>query len=247
VSLTKSALITNSSSEAIYKFLWMFLYQADDKSFFQHQLQLYTVQCRNELEKACALFPQKYFDDDMVRYCLRYGISVPGKVPSIDSLVQLLREPDIRHRSNAASMLRLVTISKPEHINIISKALERSLVMEENEVYYHADLINLIAGSGTSDIRFHIQLIDCLMDKDRHERADSAITAVGRMGKPILKSLCKSYETVSESFQLQIMKAIGKMGPLAKSELTWIQQKRSVSTSQVLKDQIDDTIDLVNR
>jgi TolB-like protein len=246
-SLTKTGDITNATSEAIYKFLWMFLYEADDKPFFQHQLQVYTLQCKKELEKACALFPKNYFDDNMVRYCLRNGIAVPGKVPSIDSLVQMLTGPDIRTRSSAAEMLRLLSISKPEHLNIISKALERSIVMEENEIYYHSDLINLLVGSGTSDIRFHKQLIDCLLDKSKDDRADSAIAAIGRMGKPIMQSLRKAYETANEPARLQIMKAIGKMGSLAKGELSWIQAKRSSTTSQALRDQIDDTIDLVNR
>jgi TolB-like protein len=245
--LTKTGEITTTTSEAIYRFLWIFLYEAELKTFFQHQLQVYTLQCKQELEKVCTFFPKKYFDDRMIRYCLQYGIKVPGKVPSIDSLVQNLTRPEIRPRSDAAEMLRLVQISKPEHLSIISKALERSLVMEENEIYYHSDLINLLTESGTSDSKIHKQLIDCLLDKSKEDRADSAISAIGRMGKPVLQSLRKAYETGGEPARLQIMKAIGKMGSLAKGELAWIQSKRSGATSQVLKDQIDDTIDLVNR
>jgi TolB-like protein len=245
--LTKQGEITNSTAEAIYKFLWVFLNKADDIPFFQNQLQIFTVPCIPEIEKACALLPGKYFNKNMIRYCLRYGIRVPGKVPSVDSLVQMLAAPDIRSRSSAAEFLRLVSISKSEHLNRISKALERSLVMEEHESYYHSDLINLLTGSGTSDTRIHRQIISCLVDKDNRVRADSAITAIGRMGKPILQSLRKTYETANESAQLQIMKAIGKMGSEAKGELPWIQAKRSGTNSQVLKDQIDDTIDLVNR
>ncbi|HMA64247.1 MAG TPA: hypothetical protein VKO63_03570, partial [Chitinispirillaceae bacterium] len=73
------------------------------------------------------------------------------------------------------------------------------------------------------------------------------ITAIGRMGKPIMQSLRRTYETSNEPARLQIMKAFGKMGSQAKSELPWIQAKRTSAISQVLKDQIDDTIDLVSR
>src|SRR5512133_1436523 len=54
--LTNTADITRNTADAIYKFLWMFLYEADHKPFFKNQLKVFTSQCKNELEKVCALF-----------------------------------------------------------------------------------------------------------------------------------------------------------------------------------------------
>jgi hypothetical protein len=37
------------------------------------------------------------------------------------------------------------------------------------------------------------------------------------------------------------------MGSEAKNEINWLREKRKSATSQVLKDQIDDTIELIDR
>lgn len=246
--LTRYDKIDNAVVAAIESYLWMFFHVYDQYPFFKNQLKIYTLQCKNQLAKIIPQLPAKAFDDELIRYCLQYGIEVPGKVPSLDSLVHNLTVDNSSMQSKASEYLRLVTITKPEYLRIISKTLERSLILDESGgFYFQIDLINMISGSKSTDPQFHKSLINCLTNSKDEILCDSTIAAIGRMGNPIIPSLKSSYETAKEPLRLKIIKAIGSMGRSAKSEIPWLQAKRNGAGSPALKDQIDDTIDLVGR
>jgi TolB-like protein len=248
ITLTNYGKVNDSTLQIIEKYLWMYFHIYDQYSFFDNQLKVYTNSCKIELEKIYLLLPNKCFDDEMIRYCLKYGFKVPNKVPSVDTLIHDLTKEDFDIRSKAAGFLRLVTIEKPEHLKIAKKALERSIIMDETGgFYFQVDIINVIAHSKTTDPQIHKVLISCLDDDKREELCDSAIKAIGIMGKVICSSLKNEFDISKESQRLRILKSIGAMGSEAKNEINWLREKRKSATSQVLKDQIDDTIELIDR
>jgi hypothetical protein len=248
ITLTNYGKVNDSTLQMMEKYLWMYFHVYDQYPFFDNQLKVYTTSCKSELEKIYPLLPDKCFDEEMIRYCLKYGFKVPDKVPSIDTLIHDLTKEDFDIRSKAAGFLRLVTIDKPEHLRTAKKALERSIIMDETgSFYFQVDIINVIANSKTTDPQIHKVLISCLEDDKREELCDSAIKAIGTMGKVISTSLKNAYDVSKESQRLRILKSIGAIGPDAKNEINWLREKRKSVSSQVLKDQIDDTIELIER
>lgn len=217
------------------------------RPFFTRQLDHFMKECRESVTRQYAFIPQNTIEY-CTGYCLKYDIRVPEKIPSINEVVDRIKDPDIRVRTSAAELLAEAGNSTLPIAGQLARALERSVV--NTRVYgnpnFQYALIDALANSGTKDSAIHTTMIAMFEQPEHTDVPKKTLNALSTMGPVIIPSLKKTYPDKPANVQKMIIRTLKTMKGKAKGAVPWLKQIRKNAPVD-LRDAIDDAIEVIDR
>lgn len=255
--MSKIVLLENHSTpgENNAKLMYKFINKFDDisfripdqwQSFFIRQRDELGNGCRNQLQKVFPFLPARYMEY-ITPFCLRYDITVPGKIPSIEELSSKLSSDKLQEQTKAAELLSGAGTNTLSVLPALTRALKRSIVNKGvygNPNFQYA-LIKAIAASKTEDYSTHQLLISMLEQPSHTGVPDEAKKAIASMGKTVVPSIQKIFPEKNSATQLKMLEILKMMRKDASAAIPWLKKLQSSSADTVIKDAIEDTIESI--
>jgi TolB-like protein len=217
------------------------------RPFFARQLDHFMKECRESITRQYKFIPQNLIEY-CTGYCLKYDIRVPGKIPSINEVVEKIKDPDIRVRTGAAELLAEAGSSTLPVAGQLARALERSVVsirVYGNPNFQYA-LMDALANSGTKDPAIHTTMIAMFEQPAHTDLPRKTLKALAKMGPVIIPSLKKAYPIKPAYVQKMIIRTLKTMKGTAKETVPWLKQIRKGAPVD-MRDTIDDALEVIDR
>lgn len=154
---------------------------------------------------------------DRINFCIDHNIQCPNVVPSAEDCVKMLSSKNWSDRVQGIKILaRMGTGAKIAEREVI-KSLERDSLEYEREVAevhkYSAIVLGNIKSTNPKAIELLVQRLGSLENKV----PAMALKSLVEIGKPAVPYLIKCLDSQQGGIQYKCAKALGQMGPAAKS------------------------------
>jgi TolB-like protein len=235
-----------------------FIYKLEDagtrghrewRPFFYGQLAMFGDSCREVIQKQLEAFTDNGYIEVAFPFCLRHGISIEGRVPSVGDLVARLSNRSSQGRWKAADLLANSGAKTTAYITQLRKALERSLADSEEsgsrDLDFQSALITALANGETDDPAALSLIISTLELSPPSRLTANTKAAIASMGPRILPQLKKEYQSKKPEIRLMILESIKMMGKEGAPAVGWLKTLRNSTSNVDEKDAIDDALEAV--
>lgn len=220
---------------------------AQARARYARQFDSYRSACGAQLGAALAKTSIRSQRTDVIEFCLKHGIDVPGLIPGVDSLARQLFDDDLNRQREAADFLAVMGQKASPAEQQVIKLFRRSLTMQgSGTTNLRWALISTLGTIGTRNTDAHDLLIQSLESRD-YSVPDSAVAALARIGAPVVSALKKVYPSRETYVQIRIVKVFERMGARAKGEIAWLKSQLAVASHAQLRDSLEDAIDRIGR
>jgi len=207
--------------EQLYDFAWNFKMTYNEvqnqlirKEFPESDLRMLTRKCQAKFSTYAMSSPYNSQKEDRIDFCVKYGIPVPGVIPTLDEAEAILKGSDLNEQLRVMKLLVLMdTPPKPLEPALIALLNKRSLEDRStmNNIQTHA--ITVLGNCGSSDAK----AIDYMISVLPHYGNDTeeAKIALVKIGKPAVKPLIARLDKTTEQdggLQYQLITLLGKIG-----------------------------------
>jgi len=207
--------------EQLYDFAWNFKMTYNEgtnatirKEFPESDLRLLTQRCQDKFSSYALLTPYPSQKEDRINFCVKYGIAIPGVIPTLEEADVILRGNNLEEQLRVMKLLVLMdTPPKKIENTIVTLFSKRSLDDRAtmNEIQTHA--ITVLGNCKTSDGKAIDYMISVLPHYGNDTEA--AKEALVKIGKPAVKPLMMRLDKTTDQeggLQFQLITLLGKIG-----------------------------------
>jgi TolB-like protein len=180
-------------------------------------LKIFIEKCKPMFCKTIGFTKYNSQKEDRINFCLENNIKCPGSVPSAEDCLKQLSSKNWDDRVQGIKLLSKMGADAKIAESAVIKALERNSVENKSqvrEIHKHAVIIlGNIRSSDPKALELLIQNLGSL----EYEVPQSALKSLVSIGKPAVPYLIKGLDSEQGSVQYKCAKALGQIGPAAKS------------------------------
>lgn len=194
--------------------------EATAKVYPEKDLLLLIELCRVQFTKFATQSPYTSQLEDRVNFCVRYGIPVPGAIPTIAEADQILKGNDLKEQERVMKLLvQMGNQPKPLENTLIDLFDKRSLEDKEQLITIQAYAIEVLGNLQTKSPKAINYMISKLMSYN-YKEADKSKEALSLIGKPAIPGLIDSLKATTihdGGLRYKLVVLIGKNGKDAKA------------------------------
>ena len=224
--------------EQLYDFAWHFKMSYSEsqndvirKEFPEADLRLLTQRCHDKFSSYAMLTPYPSQKDDRINFCVKYGIRIPGVIPTLDEADAILKGNNLEEQLRVMKLLVLMeTPPKKLEPTLVALLNKRSLDDRSTMNAIQTLDITLLGNCKTSDVKAIEYMINVLPHYGNDTEA--AKDALVKIGKPAVKPLTERLDKTTDQdggLQFQLITLLGKIGKDAASAEKSIQRVLSGS------------------
>ncbi len=207
--------------EQLYDFAWNFKMTYNEgtnatirKEFPESDLRLLAQRCHDKFSSYALLTPYQSQKEDRINFCVKYGIAIPGVIPTLDEADVILKGNNLEEQLRVMKLLALMdTPPKKIESTIISLLSKRSLEDRATMNEIQTNAIAVLGNCKTSDIKAIDYMISVLPHYGNDTEA--AKEALVKIGKPAVKPLTARLDKTTDQeggLQFQLITLLGKIG-----------------------------------
>ncbi|MEQ8302949.1 MAG: FlgO family outer membrane protein [Cyclobacteriaceae bacterium] len=157
--------------------------------------------------------------EDRIDFCVKYGIPVPGMIPSMQEASQILKGNDLKEQERVMKLL-IQMGDQPRSLekDLIALFDKRSLDNKNDLISVQAYAIEILGNIKTSDTRAINYMISKLMSYN-YKESDKSEEALTKIGKPAINPMLtklKSTTIQDGGLRYKLIVLLGKNGRDAK-------------------------------
>jgi len=160
------------------------------------------------------LTPYQSQKDDRINFCVKYNISIPGVIPTLEEADVILKGSNLQEQLRVMKLLVLMeTPPKKIEKTLITILNKRSLEDRSTMNEIQTLAIDVLGNCKTSDVKAIEYMISVLPHYGNDTEA--AMEALAKIGKPAVKPLTTRLDKTTEQdggLQFQLITLLGKMG-----------------------------------
>ena len=224
--------------EQLYDFAWNFKMSYNEgqnelirKEFPDADLKLLARRCHDKFSSYALMTPYPSQKDDRINFCVKYNISIPGVIPTLEEADVILKGNNLPEQLRVMKLLVLME-TPPKKIETTLIALLNKRSLEDrgtmNEIQTLA--IEVLGQCKTADVKAIDYMISVLPHYGNDTEA--AMEALAKIGKPAVKPLIARLDKTTEQdggLQFQLITLLGKIGKDAAIAEKSIQRVLSIS------------------
>ncbi|HNT49208.1 MAG TPA: hypothetical protein PKK67_01375, partial [Cyclobacteriaceae bacterium] len=230
--------------EQLYDFAWNFkmtYYEATNavirKEFPETDLRLLTQRCKEKFSAYALLTPYASQKEDRINFCVKYGIAIPGVIPTLEEADVILKGNNLAEQLRVMKLLALMdalpTKLEPTLIALLNKkSLEDKTTMNAIQTL----AIGVLGNFKTGNAKAIDYMIAVLPHYDNDTEA--AKEALVKIGKPAVKALSTRLDKTTDQdggLQHQLITILGKIGKDAASAQKSIQRVLNITRNSEVR------------
>lgn len=230
--------------EQLYDFAWNFkmtYYEATNavirKEFPETDLRLLTQRCKEKFSAYALLTPYASQKEDRINFCVKYGIAIPGVIPTLEEADVILKGNNLAEQLRVMKLLALMdalpTKLEPTLIALLNKkSLEDKTTMNAIQTL----AIGVLGNFKTGNAKAIDYMIAVLPHYDNDTEA--AKEALVKIGKPAVKALSTRLDKTTDQdggLQHQLISILGKIGKDAASAQKSIQRVLNITRNSEVR------------
>jgi TolB-like protein len=180
-------------------------------------LTLFVEKCRPLFCKTIGFTKYPSQKEERINFCIDHNIRCPNVIPSAEDCVKQLSSKNWNDRVQAVKLLSRMGAGARIAESEVIKSLERDSLENEREVAevhkYAAIILGNIKSTNPKAIELLVQSLGSL----EYMVPQMALKSLVEIGKPAIPYLIKGLDNQQGSIQYKCAKALGQMGPAAKS------------------------------
>lgn len=216
----------SKSHEQLFDFAYEFdraVGKEDANEFPMSDLSFLINGCRDKFSAYATQTPYQSQKEDRLNFCVRYGIAVPGAIPTLAEAELVLKGKDLDEQLRVMKLLALMdTRVRPLEKILIDLLKRKSLEDKEKLEEIQSLSINMLGVIKTEDA-FAIREMIARLTSFNYRMGQSAQDALVKIGKPAVPGLTerlKSATAQEGGLQYKLVVILGKIGKDAKPSVT---------------------------
>lgn len=210
-------------------------------------LSRFAKECAPAVSRSFTLIPFASQRDDAIELCIRFGLSAPGLIPTVEELGTLLFSDTPAVQMNAAKHLGLYGVKAAPIGKKVLKLLRRSERLNySGTTNLRWSLISVLGNIRTQDPEALDMLTELLSSTD-YCVPDSAVAALVKIGEPAVPVLKKAYDSAETSVQIRIVRVFEKRGPSAAPHTAFLKGLLATAQNGHLRDALEDAVEKLSR
>jgi len=190
------------------------------KKFPEHDLLLLIELCKDKFARYATQTPYVSQMEDRINFCVKYGIPVPGAIPTMAEADQVLKGNDLKEQERVMKLL-IQMGDKPRSLEntLISLFDKRSLEDKNQLITVQTYAIEVLGNIKTKNPKAIGYMISKLMSYNYKEN-DQSEAALIKIGKPAITPLINKLQstTIHEGgLRYKLVVLLGKNGKDAKA------------------------------
>jgi TolB-like protein len=206
-------------------------------------LKLFVDKCRPLFCKAISFTQYPNQKEDRINFCIEHNIKCPNIVPSAEDCAKQLLSKDWNDRVQGIKLLARMGAGAKIAEREVIKSLERDSLENEREVAEVHKYAVIILGNIKSTNPKAIELLVQSLGSLESMVPTMALKSLVEIGRPAIPYLIKGLDSEQCSIQYKCAKALGQMGPAAKSARPALQkllQSRNKDLVIVAKESLEE-------
>jgi len=184
-----------------------------------NDLQILIDRCRGKFTAFATQTEYQSTREARINFCLKYGIDVPGAIPTMDEANQVLKGSDLDEQIRVMKLLiQMGERPKPLEGTLIGILDRRSLDQKEKLKDVQNYVLEILGNMKTSSHKVIGLMITSLKSFD-YKEADNSQEALVKIGRPAVKPIMDRLATVTlqeGGLQYKLVVILGRMGATAK-------------------------------
>jgi hypothetical protein len=210
-------------------------------------LKYFATACGKKLSSAVSLLPQGRMSKEAVLFCLTNGLPTPAQTPTTDELEKSLFADNINEKMDAAEYLAAMGAGAAGSEEKVVKCLRRAEHMNVSGTTNLQWTLVSVLGNIRARSPEALEMLMSMLEKGDYVVPDSAMAALGRIGRPALPLLHSAYDSKEDFVKIRIVKTIVLMGKDARSETAFLKSQAAKAQNADLKDVLNDALEDIQR
>ena len=209
----------------------------------KNHLKSFIEKCQGQFCKTLPMTEFKNQKEDRIDFCLENNVNCPGFAPTANECIKMLDSDNWNERIRAMEVLVKMGEGAKKAESAVLKVLKAKKLRNETQasiVYKNAMIV--LGNIRTSDPKALSILMDSLGSLYSYV-PQNAMEALAKIGKPAVPYLIKGLSSKFGSVQFKSAKALGMIGPPAKSAgpaLKKLLQSDNSAVHQVVKEALEE-------
>ncbi len=227
--------------EHLYEFVWQFqLTDYEDRNetirahFPERDLTILVDRCRELFAEYAMATPYPSQRSDRIRFCVRYGIPIPGVIPTFTEAAAVLRSTNVDEQFRVMDLLvRMGDRPRSLETELIGLFDKRSLEQKEKLESVQTLAIEVLGNIRTGQRAAIEHMISTLTQYNR--ATDASQRALVNIGKPAVPALVSRLDKTTAQdggLQYQLVTILGKIGKPAATAAPAIQRVLKINRNK---------------
>jgi TolB-like protein len=190
-------------------------------------LQILIDQCRAKFTEYATKSEYSSGTEHRINFCLKYGIAVPGAIPTLDEANAILKGNDFDEQIRVMKLLvQMGEKPKPLESTLISILDKRSLDNKEELQDVQNYALEILGNTKTNSLKV-ISLMIAKLKSFNYKEADNSQEALIKIGKSAVKPVMDRLSTVTlqeGGLQYKLVVILGRIGAPAKPAVPMLQK-----------------------
>jgi TolB-like protein len=183
--------------------------------------------CRTKFTEYATKSEYSSTTEDRINFCLKYGIAVPGAIPTLEEANSILKGNDFDEQIRVMKLLvQMGERPKPLEPTLISILDRRSLDKKEDLQDVQNYALEILGNTKTNSLKV-INLMIVKLKSFNYKEADNSQEALVKIGKPAVKPVMDRLSTVTlqeGGLQYKLVVILGRIGAPAKPAVPMLQK-----------------------
>ena len=225
--------------EHIYDMAWSFNLTSNESrnrevkaDFPEADLKLLAVRCKDKFSASVMKTPYQSQQEDRINFCVKYGIPVPGIIPSMKEADVILKSTDLKEQLRIMKLLvQMGDRPKPLENTLTGLFAQRSLNDKQTMTEIQALAIAILGNLKTSNT-IAIEYMTSRLMSFNYLESDNATLALEAIGKPAVNGLIKMLNATTDQdggLRYKIIVILGKIGTDAKAAVPALKKLLNVN------------------
>lgn len=178
----------------------------------------------------------------MRKIALRHGFVLPGFLPTVAELADSIKSKDWKSYGPAAELLLAYGPAAAPALPAVTRQLRRTKGEGGASIWrFRGDLARVVGNAGSKDTAAISELVG-MLTSGTDEPVDSAIAALGQLGRAAVPALQRRWEGLEDYRKIYMVRSMARM-PKGDQPLEWLRKRRAEPAHQSLYRKIDDILD----